>query len=160
MVNTTLESKSEDATVGRHAQRGRASGWCEALNENPHPYVWTRADEDAFARSVFRRRWLNAVHRAGVVTVAQLRALSAAQLRGIPNLGPTSVADISAALGDPTLRSDDPIELLALPQPGPNFERDQQLIRMRQRGATYAQVARRFGISKARVGQILARGGW
>ena len=36
---------------------------------------WTGADEEALARSVLRRRWLNAVHRAGVVTVAQLRAL-------------------------------------------------------------------------------------
>jgi hypothetical protein len=108
-----------------------------------------------FARSVLRRRWLNAVHRAGVVTVAQLRALSEEQLREIPNLGPASIADISTALGDPALRSDDPIELLALSQARPICERDQELIRMRQQGATLAQVARRFRISKTRVEQIL-----
>jgi DNA-directed RNA polymerase alpha subunit len=62
---------------------------------------WTKADQEAFARSVLRRRWLNAMHREGVVTVAQLRAFSEEQLCEIPNLGPMSVADISAALGDP-----------------------------------------------------------
>jgi hypothetical protein len=121
---------------------------------------WTKADEEAFARSVLRRRWLNAVHRAGVVTVAQLRTLSVEQLREIPNLGPMSVADISAALGDPALSSDDPIELLALPAARPISERDQELVRMRQQGATFAQLARRFGISKTRVEQILERDGW
>lgn len=54
---------------------------------------------EAFARSVLRRRWLNAMDRAGVVTVAELRALSEEQLREIPNLGPLSVADISAPGG-------------------------------------------------------------
>lgn len=121
---------------------------------------WTKADEEAFARSVLRRRWLNAVRRAGVVTVAQLRAFSEEQLREIPNLGPTSVADISAALGDPALRSDDSIEVLALAQARPISERDEELIRMRQQGATLAQLARRFGISKTRVEQILERDGW
>jgi DNA-directed RNA polymerase specialized sigma24 family protein len=121
---------------------------------------WTKADEEAFARSVLRRRWLNAMDRAGVVTVAELRALSEEQLSEIPNLGPMSVADISAALGDPALRADDPIELLSLPQARPICERDRELIRMRQHGATLAQVARRFGISKTRVEQILERDGW
>jgi DNA-directed RNA polymerase sigma subunit (sigma70/sigma32) len=71
-----------------------------------------------------------------------------------------SVADISVVLGDATLRSDDPIELLALPRARPISERDRGLIRMRQEGATLAQVARRFGISKTRVEQILERDGW
>jgi DNA-directed RNA polymerase sigma subunit (sigma70/sigma32) len=75
--------------------------------------------------------------------------LSEEQLREIPNLGSMSVADISAALGDPALGWDDPIS-----------ERDQELIRMRQQGATLVQVARRFGISKTRVEQILERDGW
>jgi DNA-directed RNA polymerase specialized sigma subunit len=121
---------------------------------------WTEADEEAFARSMLRRRWLNAVHRAGVMTVAQLRALSEERLREIPNLGPVSVADISAVLADPTLCSDDPIELLALPAARPISERDRELIRMRQQGATFAQIARRFRISRTRVEQILERDGW
>jgi hypothetical protein len=121
---------------------------------------WTEADEEAFARSVVRRRWLNAMHRAGVVTVAQLRAFSDEQLRKMPNLGPMSVADISAALGDPALRADDLLELLALPKARPISERDQELIRMRQQGATLAQLARRFRISTTRVAQILERDGW
>ena len=120
----------------------------------------TKADEEAIARSVLRRRWLNAVRRAGVVTVAQLRGLSEERLREIPNLGPRSVADISAALADPTLHSDDPIDLVALPRARPISERDQELIRMRQQGATLAQLARRFRISKTRVEQILERDGW
>jgi RNA polymerase sigma factor (sigma-70 family) len=121
---------------------------------------WTEADEEAFARSMLRRRWLNAVRRAGVMTVAQLRAFSEERLREIPNLGPVSVADISAVLADPTLRSDDSIELLALPAARPISERDRELIRMRQQGATFAQIARRFRISRTRVEQILERDGW
>jgi hypothetical protein len=86
----------------------------------------------------------------------RLRAFSEEQLREIPNLGPTSVADISAAFGDPALGSDDLIELLS-----PAIcERDQELIGMRQQGATLAQLARRFGISKTRVEQVLERDGW
>jgi hypothetical protein len=96
----------------------------------------------------------------GVVTVAQLRAFSEEQLREIPNLGPMSVADISAALGDPALGRDDPIELLALPPARPISERDQELVRMRRQGATLAQLARQFRISKTRVEQILERDGW
>jgi DNA-directed RNA polymerase specialized sigma subunit len=121
---------------------------------------WTTADEETFAHCVLRRRWLNAMHREGVVTVAQLRAFSEEQLREIPNLGPMSVADISAALRDAALGWDDPIELLALPPARPISERDRELVRMRQQGATLAQVARRFGISKTRVEQILERDGW
>jgi hypothetical protein len=58
------------------------------------------------------------------------------------------------------LRSDDPIEMLALPAARPISERDQELVRMRQQGATLAQLARRFRISKTRVEQILERDGW
>jgi DNA-binding CsgD family transcriptional regulator len=121
---------------------------------------WTKADEEAFARAVLRRRWLNAVNRLGVVTVVELRALSEEQLRDIPNLGPMSLADISEALAAPALRCGDPIELLALPQARPISERDRALVRMRQQGATLAQIARRFGISRGRVAQILERDGW
>jgi RNA polymerase sigma factor (sigma-70 family) len=121
---------------------------------------WTEADEEAYAHGVLRRRWLHAVRRARVMTVAQLRALSEERLREIPNLGPASVADISAALADPTLHSDDPIELLVLPAARPISERDQELIRMRQRGATLVQIAQRFRISTTRVEQILERDGW
>ena len=122
---------------------------------------WTKADEEAFARFMLRRRWLNVVQRQGVVTVAQLRALSEEQLREIPNLGPLSIADISAAVSDRgALRPDDPIEMLALPAARPIRERDEELIRMRQQGATLAQLGRRFGISRGRVEQILDREGW
>jgi hypothetical protein len=121
---------------------------------------WTKADEEAFARFMLRRRWLNVVQREGVVTVAQLRALSEEQLREIPNLGPLSIADISAAVSDRALGLDDPIEMLALPAARPIRERDEELIRMRQQGATLAQLGRRFGISRGRVEQILDREGW
>jgi DNA-binding NarL/FixJ family response regulator len=121
---------------------------------------WTKADEEASARSVLRRRWLNQLERMGVATVGQLRAMSDVQLRRIPNVGPESVADIWTARTDPTLRPDDPIELLALPPARPISERDQELIRMRQRGVTIAEIARRFRISTTRVAQILERDGW
>jgi len=100
--------------------------------------------------------------RAGVVTVAQLRALveDEERLRMIPNLGPMSLADISQALTDPALGLGDPIEMLALPAARPIRERNQELIRMRQQGASLGQVARRFGISRTRVEQILERDGW
>jgi DNA-binding CsgD family transcriptional regulator len=121
---------------------------------------WTKADEDAFARSMLRRRWLNELERSGVFVVGQLRAMSEQQLREIPNVGPRSVADIASALMDRSLRPEDPIELLALPTAPAISERDQELIRMRQQGATLAQIARRFGISRGRVAQILERDGW
>jgi DNA-directed RNA polymerase alpha subunit len=92
---------------------------------------WTKADEEEFARFMLRRRWLNVVQPEGVVTVAQLRALSEDRLREIPNLGPLSIADISAAVSDRALRPDDPIEVLALPAARPIRERDEALIRMR-----------------------------
>ena len=95
-----------------------------------------------------------------MVSVAQLRTLSEEQLREIPNLGPMSLTDISQALADAALCADDPIEMLALPAARPIRERDQQLIRMRQQGASLAQVASRFGISRGRVEQILNREGW
>lgn len=65
---------------------------------------WSKADEEAFARSVLRRRWLNSLCRMGVITVGQVRAMSEGRLREMPNLGPKTVADIAAALADPTLR--------------------------------------------------------
>ena len=86
--------------------------------------------------------------------------MSEVQLWRIPNVGAKSVADIWAALTDPALRADDPIELLALPRARPISERDQELVRMRQRGATLAQIAGRFRISKTRVAEILERDGW
>jgi len=40
------------------------------------------------------------------------------------------------------------------------LERDGEIIPMRQRGETLAAIARRFGISRTRVDQILERDGW
>ena len=138
--------------------RSRRSAWW--ISDDRAVLEWTKADEEASVRSVLRRRWLNQLERVGVANVEQLRAMSEVQLRRIPNVGAKSVADIWAALRDPTLRPDDPIELLALPPARPISERDQEVIRMRQRGATAAQVARRFRISTTRVAQILERDGW
>jgi uncharacterized protein YgbK (DUF1537 family) len=118
---------------------------------------WSEPNKEAFARSVFRRRWLNALQRSAVVTVGQLQAMTEQQLREIPNVGPKTLADISAALADRASRPDDAIELLGLPAARAISERDQELVRMRQRGATFAALARRFGISSQRVRQILDR---
>jgi DNA-directed RNA polymerase specialized sigma24 family protein len=112
---------------------------------------WSKADEEAFARSVFRRRCLNALRRSGVSTVGAARAMSEERLRRIPNVGPKAIADISRALADATLQADDPLECLALPTARVISEHDRELIRMRQQGATPAQIARRFGISTTRV---------
>lgn len=120
---------------------------------------WSKADEETFAHSVFRRRWLNALQRAGVVTVGQVRTMSEKRLLEIPNVGPEAVADISAALADRAVRPDDTIELLGLPAARVISERDQELVRVRQRAATIAAIARRFGISSGRVRQILDRDG-
>ena len=131
-----------------------------AIGDDRAVLEWTKADEDASGRSVLRRRWLNQLERMGVATVGQLRAMSEVQLWRIPNVGAKSVADIWAALTDPALRADGPIELLALPRARPISERDQELVRMRQRGATLAQIAGRLRISKTRVAEILERDGW
>ena len=86
--------------------------------------------------------------------------MSEDELRGIPNVGPKTVVDISAALADRTLRADDPLECLGLPTVRVVSERDRELVRMRQRGASIRVIARRFGISSVRVRQILERDGW
>lgn len=123
--------------------------------------AWTESDEGvAFARSVFRRRWLNALQRMGVSTVGEVRALSERRLLEIPQVGPRAVADISEALRDPRVCSDDSIELLGSLQARVVSERDRELVRMRQSGASIRVIARRFGISPARVRQILDRDGW
>ena len=56
------------------------------------------------------------------------------QLLEIAQLGPKAVADVSAALADPRLRSEDSIELLGLPQAPVISERDQELVRMASEG--------------------------
>ena len=71
-----------------------------------------------------------------MTTVDEARALSEERLLRIPNVGPKAVADISAALADRALRPDDTIELLGLPAGRVISERDRELVRMRQRGAT------------------------
>jgi hypothetical protein len=77
---------------------------------------WTKRDEEAFARSLLRGRWLNALQRTGVSTVGEVGAMSERRLLEIPQIGPKAVADISAALRDPRACSDDSIELLGVPQ--------------------------------------------
>ena len=121
---------------------------------------WSALDEEAFARSVFRRRWLNALQRSGVTTVGEARAMSGDRLLRIPNVGLKTIAEISEALADETVSSDDPLDCLGLPTARVISERDRALIRMRQQGATIAQIARRFRISRERVRQILERDGW
>jgi len=56
--------------------------------------------------------------------------------------------------------SDDSIERLGSPQARVVSERDRELVRMRQSGASIRVIARRFGISPERVRQILDRDGW
>jgi DNA-directed RNA polymerase sigma subunit (sigma70/sigma32) len=85
--------------------------------------------------------------------------MSEQQLLGIPQVGPTTVADIFASLKDPGLHSDDSVELLA-PRQARVISADQELVRMRQQGATIRAIARRFRISPERVRQILDRDGW
>ncbi len=82
------------------------------------------------------------------------------RLLEIPMIGPKAVADIAQALRDRSVRSTDPIEVLALPPARAISERDSELVRMRQQGAGVAVIARRFGISRVRVQQILDRDGW
>lgn len=38
-----------------------------------------------------------------------------------------------------------------------NKERNEEMVRMRQNGATYAEIAKRFGVSKQRVSMILGQ---
>jgi hypothetical protein len=82
----------------------------------------------------------------------------AAAVTGV-GIGPKAVAEISVALADLALRPDDTIELLGLPAARVISERDRELVRMRQHGATIVATARRFGISSEHVRQILDRDG-
>lgn len=118
------------------------------------------ADQEEFERSILRRRWLNALHRKGIATVGDLRATPETRLLEIPMIGPRAVADIAQALRDPAVCSTDPIEVLGLPPARAISERDSELLRMRQQGVGVTVIARRFGISRTRVHQILDRDGW
>jgi hypothetical protein len=73
------------------------------------------ADQEAFERSILRRRWQNALHRMGIATVGDLRGTPEKRLLEIPMIGPKAVADIAAALRDPSACSTDSIEVLGLP---------------------------------------------
>jgi DNA-directed RNA polymerase sigma subunit (sigma70/sigma32) len=86
--------------------------------------------------------------------------MSEGRLLEIPQVGPKAVADISEALRDPRVGSDDSIELLGALAARVVSERDGELVRMRQSGASIRVIARRFGISPERVRQILDRDGW
>ena len=118
------------------------------------------ADREAFERSILRRRWLNALHRMGIATVGDLRVTPEKRLLEIPMIGPKAVADIAQAHRDRSVCSTDPIEVLALPPARTISERDREVLRMRQQGAGVTVIARRFGISRVRVQQILDRDGW
>ena len=122
--------------------------------------VLSIADQEAFERSILRWWWLNALHRMGIATVGDLRVTPEMRLLEIPMIGPKSVADIAQALRDRSVRSTDPIEVLALPPARAISERDSELVRMRQQGAGVTVTAQRFGISRTRVHQILDRNGW
>jgi DNA-directed RNA polymerase sigma subunit (sigma70/sigma32) len=50
--------------------------------------------------------------------------------------------------------------LLGAPAARVVSERDRELVRMRQSGASIGVIVRRFGISRERVRQILDRDGW
>jgi Bacterial RNA polymerase, alpha chain C terminal domain/Sigma-70, region 4 len=117
-------------------------------------------ERDAYERSVLRRRWLNALERCGISTVGDLRAASEAQLLEIPMVGPRALADIAEALWDRSLCASDSTEMLRLESARSICERDVELVRMRQQGASLAMIARHFGISRERVRQILLRDGW
>jgi hypothetical protein len=71
----------------------------------------------------------------GIATVGDLRATPETRLLEIPVIGPKAVADIAEALQDRSVRSTDPIEVLALPTARTISERDSELVRMRQHGA-------------------------
>jgi DNA-directed RNA polymerase specialized sigma subunit len=84
------------------------------------------------------------------------------RLRGVlaEDRGDICVEIDAQALRDPLARASDSIEVLGAPPARVISERDRELGRMRQQGATIAPIARRFGISKVRVSQILDRDGW
>jgi hypothetical protein len=95
----------------------------------------------------------------GVSRVGEVRALSERRLLKIPQVGPRAVVDISEALRDPRVCSDDSIELLGSPQARVVSQRDRELVRMRQSGASIRVIARLFEISPERARQILDRDG-
>ncbi len=119
--------------------------------------VLSSEELEAVQRSVLRWRWLNALRGTGITTVGELGGVSEKRLLQVPMIGPKAVADIAEALRDPSVCSSDSIEVL-----GARFisERDRELVRMRQQGATIAMIARHFRISQVRVSQILDRDGW
>lgn len=89
--------------------------------------------------------------------MAHARALSEEQLKEILHVGPKSIADIVEALVDPKLVAGDSLEQLRPARVGLASERDCELLWMRETGIGIGALARRFGISRVRVRQILDR---
>ncbi len=121
--------------------------------------VLSSEELEAVQRSVLRR-WLNALRRTGITTVGELGGVSEKRMLQVPMIGPKAVADTAEALRDPSVCSSDSIEVLGLGPARFIAERDRELVRMRQQGATIAMIARHFRISQVRVSQILDRDGW
>lgn len=106
---------------------------------------------DTFA---LRVRTLAALRRLGIVTVGQVRSLSDQDLLEVTNIGAKSVSDLRQAAAR-NLSDETPLSSLVSPRP--LSDRDQAVVEMRATGAQLSAIARRFGISRSRVVQILER---
>jgi DNA-binding CsgD family transcriptional regulator len=114
-------------------------------------------------------RLRNALVRAGVASVDQLRSLAAGRIGAAPGLGPNHVRLVRQLLArnlDRGLQDLlDEVPLMPPPAAGPRLllEREREVLRLRhpvpgQARLTFQEIAERLGVSPARVRQLHARG--
>jgi hypothetical protein len=129
----------------------------------------------------------NAMLRAGVTAEWQIQYLSDDVLLEVKEFGVTCLALVRQVYGEPIYPDDlfthlpgkpaswsvkyravvpaprtprrrrSPVRQPVWGQRNPYADRNREIQRMREKGATYAAIARRFGLTRARIAQICSR---
>ena len=122
-----------------------------SLTDNKRSEPTARPGQTCLHSFVLRVRTVAALDRAGILTVGDVRSMSDRELLEVMNVGPKSVADLRLAMAE--RRTDEPLSCLVACRPLSG--RDQAIVQMRAAGENLSAIARRFGICRSRVVQVL-----
>jgi DNA-binding NarL/FixJ family response regulator len=105
-------------------------------------------------------RTSNALLRVGVHTLGDAARLTADELKQIPHLGAKALRELSETLQKHRLDGPAQAEPASYPKdadPHPTTGRNAEIIALRRQGHSLAEIASQYGITRARVGQIVNR---
>lgn len=115
--------------------------------------------------TTLRTLTVNILLRHGVYTVGEARALPDAELLDIPGVGVGVLAEIRR-ITDGKQPTDRPLSALHTyrpyytprpKRPSPYADRNRAIVKLCEDGETHAAIARRYGITRSRVYQIVAQ---